>query len=98
MLIRKPVKLEKPEQNRQNPSLEYRQKPLLFRPGLSESGGDGTTRPAPVSELLPGTQLVNRLQDLKYRVRTIGGPAELAESALNLKPMVLMIDLAAPTQ
>lgn len=47
--------------------------------------------------LLPGTQLVNHLQDLRYRVQTLGSPAELAESAHNLKPMVLMIDMAAPS-
>jgi DNA-binding response OmpR family regulator len=47
-------------------------------------------------KLLPGTQLVNRLQDLKYRVQTIGDPAELAESALKIKPMVVLIDLSSP--
>ena len=44
-------------------------------------------------KLLPGTQLVNRLQDLKYRVQTIGAPAELAESAAKFKPMVVLVDL-----
>ena len=32
-------------------------------------------------KLLPGSQLVNRLQDLKYRVQTISDPAKLTESA-----------------
>ena len=44
-------------------------------------------------KLLPGTQLVNRLQDLRYRVQTIGDPAELAESAVRFKPMVVLVDL-----
>jgi len=47
-------------------------------------------------KLLPGTQLVNRLQDLRYRVQTIGDPAELAESAMKFKPMVVLIDLGGP--
>ena len=46
-------------------------------------------------KLLPGTQLVNRLQDLRYRVQTIGDPAELAESAVRFKPMVVLVDLEA---
>jgi PleD family two-component response regulator len=44
-------------------------------------------------KLLPGSQLVNRLQDLKYRVQTVGTPAELADAALNFKPMVVLVDL-----
>jgi PleD family two-component response regulator len=47
-------------------------------------------------KLLPGTQLVNRLQDLKYRVQTISSPAELAESAVKFKPMVVLVDLGRP--
>ena len=46
-------------------------------------------------KLLPGSQLVNRLQDLKYRVQTIGTPAELAQAALNFKPMVVLVDLGS---
>ena len=46
-------------------------------------------------KLLPGSQLVNRLQDLKYRVQTVGTPAELAEAALNFKPMVVLVDLGS---
>ena len=44
-------------------------------------------------KLLPGSQLVNRLQDLKYRVQTIGTPSDLAKSALAFKPMVVLVDL-----
>lgn len=46
-------------------------------------------------KLLPGSQLVNRLQDLKYRVQTVGTPAELAEAALTFKPMVVLVDLGS---
>jgi len=46
-------------------------------------------------KLLPGSQLVNRLQDLKYRVQTIGTPADLAQSALAFKPMVVLVDLGS---
>jgi CheY-like chemotaxis protein len=44
-------------------------------------------------KLLPGSQLVNRLQDLKYRVQIVGTPSELANSALASKPMVVLVDL-----
>jgi len=47
-------------------------------------------------KLLPGTQLVNRLQDLKYRVQTIDSPAELASLAAKFKPMVVLVDLGTP--
>jgi len=43
--------------------------------------------------ILPGSQLVNRLQDLKYRVHTITGPARLVESAEEVKPMLVLVDL-----
>jgi PleD family two-component response regulator len=46
-------------------------------------------------KLLPGSQLVNRLQDLNYRVQTVGTPADLAKSALAFKPMVVLVDLGA---
>ncbi len=43
--------------------------------------------------LLPGTQLVNRLQDLNYRTQTLNKPAELVESAIAAKPLVVLADL-----
>lgn len=43
--------------------------------------------------LMPGTQLVNRLQDLGYRVLTVTEPSLLIESARNEKPMVALVDL-----
>ena len=43
--------------------------------------------------LLPGSQLVNRLQDLKYRVQTITDPALLVTCAEQTKPMLVLADL-----
>jgi CheY-like chemotaxis protein len=43
--------------------------------------------------LLPGSRLVNLLQDLKYRVQTISDAALLVECAEQVKPMVLLADL-----
>ena len=44
-------------------------------------------------KLLPGTQLVNRLQDLGYRVSTAHDVEPLMASALNDKPMLVFADL-----
>jgi CheY-like chemotaxis protein len=46
--------------------------------------------------LLPGSQLVNRLQDLKYRVQTIADPEKLVESAEQHKPILVLADVASP--
>ncbi len=47
--------------------------------------------------LLPGRQLVNRLQDLKYRVETLSDPARLVQTAEETKPMVVLADLEPAT-
>jgi CheY-like chemotaxis protein len=44
-------------------------------------------------KLLPGTQLVNRLQDLRYRVQTVASPEELVETAEASKPIVVVVDV-----
>ncbi len=44
-------------------------------------------------KLLPGTQLVNRLQDLNYRVQTIADPKLLVECAEQAKPLLVLADL-----
>jgi PleD family two-component response regulator len=44
-------------------------------------------------KLLPGSQLVNRLQDLKYRVQTLSDPAQLTRTASDAKPMLVFLDL-----
>jgi CheY-like chemotaxis protein len=45
-------------------------------------------------KLLPGTQLVNRLQDLGWRVQTLHDAVALARSAEEHKPMIVLTDLA----
>jgi len=42
---------------------------------------------------LPGGQLVNRLQDLGYRVQSISQPATLLESSQREKPLLVLADL-----
>ncbi len=44
-------------------------------------------------KILPGTQLVNRLQDLRYRVQTLTDPSQLVECAEEVKPMLVLADL-----
>jgi CheY-like chemotaxis protein len=43
--------------------------------------------------LLPGSQLVNRLQDLHYRVQAISETGRLVECAEQAKPMLVLADL-----
>jgi len=44
-------------------------------------------------KLLPGTQLVNRLQDLNYRVRAVTDSNTLLAIARQEKPMLVLADL-----
>jgi PleD family two-component response regulator len=44
-------------------------------------------------KLLPGTQLVNRLQDLNYRVRAVMDSTTLLACARQEKPMLVLADL-----
>lgn len=44
--------------------------------------------------LLPATQIVNRLQDLKYRVQTMAQAEELVRRAQELRPMLVIADLS----
>ena len=44
-------------------------------------------------KLLPGSQLVNRLQDINYRVQTLNDPALLIECAEQARPMLVLADL-----
>jgi len=46
-------------------------------------------------KLLPGTQLVNRLQDLKYRVRAVTDARTLLACARQEKPMVVLVDVVS---
>src|ERR1051326_6997994 len=45
--------------------------------------------------LLPGSQLVNRLQDLGYRVQTVDDIQTLVAQALQGKPLIVVVDLAS---
>jgi CheY-like chemotaxis protein len=44
-------------------------------------------------KLLPGSQLVNRLQDLNYRVQAVNDLAALLQSAQTEGPMLVVMDL-----
>ena len=44
-------------------------------------------------KLLPGSQVVNRLQDLNYRVETISDATRLVECAQQSGPMIVLVDL-----
>jgi CheY-like chemotaxis protein len=44
-------------------------------------------------KLLPGSQIVNRLQDLNYRVQVIADAERLVECAEQAKPMLVLADL-----
>ncbi len=49
-------------------------------------------------KLLPGSQLVNRLQDLNYRVQTVSDTDLLLECSEQTKPMLVLADLRASHQ
>ena len=43
--------------------------------------------------IMPGSQLVNRLQDLGYRVLSINNPAQLATTTQREMPLLSFVDL-----
>jgi CheY-like chemotaxis protein len=43
--------------------------------------------------LMPGSQLVNRLQDLGYRVETLNDSKAVVDRAEKIKPMLVLADL-----
>jgi CheY-like chemotaxis protein len=45
-------------------------------------------------KLMPGSQLVNKLQDLNYRVQTVNDPAAFQLCARDEKPLLAIVDLA----
>ena len=47
--------------------------------------------------LMPGSQLVNRLQDLQYRILTVDDAARLIATVQREMPLLLLADLAAKT-
>jgi len=48
-------------------------------------------------KILPGGQLVNRLQDLGYRVQAVSDPGALVTLAEQEKPLLVMADLEPRT-
>jgi len=46
-------------------------------------------------KLVPGSRLVNRLQDMHYRVQTVATPDALHATAAQEKPLLIFIDLLA---
>lgn len=46
--------------------------------------------------LMPGSQLVNRLQDLNYRVLVLNHADRLAATVQRESPLLLFVDLATP--
>jgi PleD family two-component response regulator len=48
--------------------------------------------------LMPGSQLINRLQDLGYRVLSLTRAGELVELARREKPLLVIADLPAQQQ
>lgn len=46
--------------------------------------------------LMPGSQLVNRLQDLNYRVLSLSDLERLPATVQRESPLLLFVDLAAP--
>lgn len=44
-------------------------------------------------KILPGSQLVNRLRDLNYRVQSLSDSAQLVQQAEEAKPMLVLADL-----
>ena len=46
-------------------------------------------------DLMPGSQLVNRLQDLQYRVQAVTDPGELVACASSAGPMLILADLVS---
>jgi len=48
--------------------------------------------------VLPGGQLINRLQDLRYRVQIASGPDTLVEEAEKEMPLVLIAEVETRTE
>jgi CheY-like chemotaxis protein len=44
-------------------------------------------------KLLPGSQLVNRLEDRGYRVQVVSEPGKLIQASESAKPLLVIVDL-----
>lgn len=49
-------------------------------------------------KILPGSQLANRLRDLKYRVQTVAEADALVDCAKQAKPLLAIVDLVSSRQ
>lgn len=49
-------------------------------------------------KMLPGGQLVNRLEDMDYRVHSLGDPSVLVQQAERDKPLLVIADLEPQVQ
>lgn len=49
-------------------------------------------------KILPGSQLANRLRDLKYRVQTLSEADALVNCARQEKPLLALVDLVSARQ
>ncbi len=58
---------------------------------------DGVIQPLALvfyEKLMPGSQLVNKLQDLNYRVKTVSDPAAFHSCARDERPLLAVVDMA----
>jgi CheY-like chemotaxis protein len=70
-------------------------KTFAFIPAKSHAGR--MTQPLALvfyEKLMPGSQLVNKLQDLNYRVQTANDPAAFHSCARDERPLLAIVDLA----
>jgi CheY-like chemotaxis protein len=68
--------------------------PFAFDPRLQQA--DKMTQALALvfyEKLLPGSQLVNGLQDLNYRVQTLADASQLVVLAEQTKPLLVLVDL-----
>ena len=67
---------------------------FAFQPRLFQGGAMNQPLALIIYErLLPGSQLLNRLQDLSYRVQVVTNVDSLVECAEQSKPMLVLADL-----
>jgi hypothetical protein len=66
----------------------------IFAPTLQANGVMQPLALVFYERLMPGSQLVNRLQDLNYRVLSLNKTARLADAVQKESPLLLFIDLA----
>ena len=67
---------------------------FAISPDFARWAPEATARLVIYEKLMSGSQLVNKLRDLNYRVQTAGNPAALQQNARAESPMLLVVDLA----